>query len=454
MFTQAIHKKNILLYSKILVLAGFGLAYVFIIPPFEVPDEPAHFLRAYGVAEGQFILKDHPRELLIFILGEIEKNRGEIQIPVIRDIRNLLKDSGERIPNIAFNNSHYSPLPYIFHAAAIRIVMLYGDIHGHLLNSLYICRITTLVLFCLFLFLSFKILPAFSWIIFWIAATPMSLSQAAAVSPDYIVFCASAMLLSVSLGNMDNIRYILYLFLSVLFLFLSKPPYVPLICIPLISVLLSKNKSRIFWLVFSFAVGIAGTLAWSYAVKHFGIYDMFIDSIRRYVDPSIDPAQQLSCLTVFKFGKIMLSTCSETGMQLCHQFVGVLGWEDIPIPFGLVLLWGIFSIAAFMVYEPFTYITNQDSNIMGYTCIICAILTFLSIFFSIYLIWAPVGADIVHVQGRYFHPVACVLFCGIALLIREKNIPVLYADSLKYAMLSASVLIHVISLYSVIKKFS
>src|SRR5947209_20492933 len=33
----------------------FGLPAVFLIPPFRGADEPAHFLRAYGIAQGQII---------------------------------------------------------------------------------------------------------------------------------------------------------------------------------------------------------------------------------------------------------------------------------------------------------------------------------------------------------------------------------------------------------------
>jgi len=59
---------------RLFILLGFGLAYVFILPPFEAPDEPAHFARAYSIAEGQVVIRDHPRDLVVFLKEAIEYN--------------------------------------------------------------------------------------------------------------------------------------------------------------------------------------------------------------------------------------------------------------------------------------------------------------------------------------------------------------------------------------------
>src|SRR4051812_39190254 len=46
----------------LLVAIPFGLLFIIINPPFQVPDEPHHFYKAWQISEGQFIsLKNNQR---------------------------------------------------------------------------------------------------------------------------------------------------------------------------------------------------------------------------------------------------------------------------------------------------------------------------------------------------------------------------------------------------------
>ena len=54
----------------------WGVIMIFIVPPFQVPDEPAHFYRAYQVSELEFVSKVHNNKLG----GELPSSLRQFQI--------------------------------------------------------------------------------------------------------------------------------------------------------------------------------------------------------------------------------------------------------------------------------------------------------------------------------------------------------------------------------------
>ncbi len=242
-------------HIRLLILLVFGLAYVWVLPPFEAPDEPAHFARAYSLAEGQAVLKDHPRKLVVFLRDAMKERLAarhmEVQeVPVLAEMERCLREKKERIPNIAYNSAQYSPVPYLFHAAVIRLVMLFDPTSRGLMVSLYACRIVSLLVFVGLLWVAFLLFPALSWPLFWLSITPMALSQASVVSVDYIVFLSAAILLTAALGHVRGTASAVCLICSAFFLLLTRPPYLWLLLVPVTSVFLSrdKNKGSMAWL--------------------------------------------------------------------------------------------------------------------------------------------------------------------------------------------------------------
>ena len=151
---------------RIPLLFLLGFLYVFLTPIFEAPDEPAHFARAYGIAEGQFILRDHSKALALFIRHQFKA----MDSPETRSMAEYLKryeqiSTEERVPNIAYNTALYSPVPYLTHAAVIKTIMLCNPQGDVFRLQAYLCRIFSLLIFCSMLVLSFHICPGFK---FWL----------------------------------------------------------------------------------------------------------------------------------------------------------------------------------------------------------------------------------------------------------------------------------------------
>jgi len=418
-------KQNCLLYVRALILLGFGLAYVFILPPFEAPDEPAHFARAYSIAEGQVVIKDHPRDLVVFVKeaieARLEARNMKKDIPVLVEIKRLLDQYDDRIPNIAFNAAQYSPVPYIFHAAAIRLVMLFDSFPRGFLLSLYACRVVSLLMFVGLLYLSFSLFPSISWPLFWLSITPMALSQASVVSVDYIVFLSCAILLAASLGDLRRQTYSLCLIPAAFFLLLTRPPYLWLLIIPVVSVFLTDSEgrtSRVRSLIVAVTLALAGAFIWNWFAKSTGIYDATIAAIRRYLDPAIDPLGQLDLILrhPVSFFEVMLRTFLANSTLYYHQFVGVLGWLDTPVPFRVAVAWGVLAVVPVVISDVPSHMGYRNSSVLGIVCVGAAVLSAVSVFISMYIIWTPVGCATGYLQGRYLHPVAAAVLVGAVLM--------------------------------------
>src|SRR5512134_828410 len=58
---QSSAKKSALRAETVMLLLffGFGTAFVLVTPPFQVPDEPSHFLRAYALSEGAIRIRTY-----------------------------------------------------------------------------------------------------------------------------------------------------------------------------------------------------------------------------------------------------------------------------------------------------------------------------------------------------------------------------------------------------------
>ncbi|MCP4680744.1 MAG: DUF2142 domain-containing protein [Desulfobacterales bacterium] len=407
--------RTILLYSRMIMLFVCGCIYVFLIPPFEAPDEPSHFLRAHGVMEGQFILKNHSGKLVHFVHENMKARHADN--PWVLHVERLLNEPGDRKPNIAWNTALYSPVPYLFHTGVIKMVMAFSQSSQGFRVALYLCRLTTLCLFVFFVFLASRINPESSWLLYWVASAPMALSQACVVNIDFIIFGACAILLSASLGNISERKYAACLILSSFFLLMSKPTYFPLLLIPVISAIRRRTGGQHGYtapFVWGLALSVSGAVAWNWFVKSQGAFISLAEEMKRFTGLELNPSFQLEFIlqSPMEFVYIIKNTLVTSGVLLMHQFVGVLGWLDAPIPFFMVVLWWIFTIPAILIsgFPPMPRMKELALS-LEYIFIACTI--FFLIFISAFMLWMPVGSTWIGVQGRYFHTLVLILFFGL-----------------------------------------
>jgi len=445
---------------QLCILLVFGLAYSFVIPPFEAPDEVAHFARAYGVAEGQFILRDHPAKLVQFIKEILEERHDAQSMPLLGVMNSLLEQQDDRIPNLAYNSSLYSPVPYLFHALVIKTLMFLGDSKAILYATFYFCRILSVFLFVCLFYAASTMSPTGAWPLFWTAITPMALSQTGVVSTDFIVYGSTFVVISAWIEKLDGHFRPWCFIVSVFFLLMTKVTYIPLLMIPAFSILLAKDGKRnpgAKAFLGGMVIALAGSITWNYMLTQFGIYEASLQIVNRISNhPTIvlNPSAQFAFIvhSPFEFIKVIFRTLSTNGVSLFHQFVGVLGWLDLPIPFTLVFLWAGGACASVLVAERPRYPSERASIIYGMIWISAAILTFLAVCASAYIIWMPVGSMTINLQGRYFHPIVAAILVG-AVLMRPFNPKPRFETMMKFGLLFVSALINLVAAHAVLHEY-
>jgi uncharacterized membrane protein len=386
-----------------------GLGYVFIIPPFEAPDEPAHFLRAWSVAEKQWVLVDHPKKAAVFILDEMSKRHDIENHALLNDMLASTQKDNPRIPNFAFNSSLYSPLPFIFQAAAIKFMSAI-QMQDHLSLVFYSCRIVSLVIFTGFLFFAFIRLENWSWPVFWVACTPMALSQASVISIDGILFGATAVMAAIALKPRGRTDFVL-LVICLLFLGLTKSTYLILAFFPFILAYYCREFRFVFF--FGILSAILSAAAWHIIMSQH-VVNYSLELMKTYAFREVDPQAQIKYVMENPLGFMGILYDSVVRNFITHlrQFIGVLGWLNIYLPKWIYILWSIFAVGSiFSITKP---ATSRDKFfvITGLWGISVSFITCMAIFISLYLIWMPVGALSIEVQGRYFHaPAIVALLC-------------------------------------------
>ena len=391
-----------------------GLAYMVIVPPFEAPDEPAHFLRAWSVAEAQWVVRDHPDDVVTFILEEMSK-RHEIEAnPLFKDMLRITDSGDPRVPNLAFNTSLYSPIPYIFHAGAIKV--LKGSVT--LDQIFYACRLVSLLIFTCSVFFIFSRLGSWSWPVFWIACTPMALSQASVISTDGILFSAVGIMVVTAIFPRGKADYAI-VFLSIFFIGLTKSTYIVLAIFPFLSVYYNKA------LRFPFFVGLAVTvfciIAWQFILEKNNIIEHSIEFIRMYTFRDVDPRAQLSMIinNPAGFMAVLWSSIIYEISGHMKQFIGVLGWLHIFIPGWIYAAWLMIACLSMFSLEKSEVIKDHFYLYTGLWGLAVGFMTCIGIFFSLYLIWMPVGASSIEIQGRYLHAPALAAALCMGMLLPE-----------------------------------
>ena len=408
----------------------FGLLYVLATPPFQSPDEPQHFYRAYQISELGFIGRKSadtpepgaggvlPRSLKVvadLVMADVPHNirryvdpeavKAALRIPLQPDDREFLEFSTDVL---------YSPVPYAPQAAAIGLGRLF---HAPPLVLLYLARVFNLAAWLLLVAAALRLTPVFRWVFLVLALAPMSIAQAASASADALTNGAAYLLIAAVFeavfapgAVLDRAR-LLRLAALTLAVALSKPVYALL---PFLVLLVpaaryeAPKKLRVAAAAIPF-LGGAAAAAWSAAVSSLSV------PLRSGVSSSgqihfilAHPGRFLSAIRAM--------VAAHFGDHV-HEFVGQLGWLDVALPAALILLFLVVLALAALADKNEKIEVRWPPRALG---LIITAVSAAAIVTAIYIVWNPVGAaGIEGVQGRYFIPFGPL----ILLLFYNRKIP-------------------------------
>lgn len=389
----------------IIISLIFGLAILFLTPPFRVADEPVHFLRAIEVSNGNFYNSYYKYKNLY-------KNCDNNYFSSIHYIKakkllpNELKDYNIPIPNkkvlTLHNATGYSPIMYLVSGSGVNIAK---TMNKNLLFAFYLARLFNLIFWTSIIALSIKITPIFKYPFLFCALLPMSIFQGMSVSAD-------------SYTNAISFLFIAFLFSLIYSKQEIKPRHLAVFAS--LSLLSSLAKISIFPIFLFLIIPNAKFKNLKFQKFTFFILILFLNlllislwqkinytNIRSLVDFEMHrqiilnhPMWVLNYLIKTLFYKI------NNTYFLLDEIIGVLGWLNIsfqPWLYNSVLF--VFVSMFIFIKEFGVKISHRILSLL----IICVFI--LSVFILMYLLWDDPRTELIEgVQGRYFIQILPLVF--------------------------------------------
>jgi uncharacterized membrane protein len=421
-----------------LLSAIFGSVIIAAAPPLRGPDESQHFLRAYGIAQGDLVpsMQDAAarrgiavpvpfhRDFSLFHSWQ-STNRGERfnyrrVFEEYRDggIAPMLPGAERQTVFIPYAGSEgYSPAAYLPQAAA---AVLARAAELGFLATFYLMRMAGFAAMSAVVAYAIALTPTLKWPFVAIAMLPSALYGRAVINADAAAFAYGllivAMFLRAAMGatvptfGMRSAWMILCV--------LSKPANLAFVLLE--GLRATPKEMRCKWRAATIAVvpAVAASLLWT-AVSSADVAAWRLVEISGAAPQEFEPAWKLRFMLAhpLDFPAALLGTLQSMHLvEFWHQVIGVLGMFDTVLRPWVYTAVGLLLAATFV---------SPLGGVARTRCALAALIATLAYCLAVtlifYLVWTPAHADqIWGVQGRYFVPVlpliavavAAVLNCG------------------------------------------
>lgn len=404
----------------------FGFLFVLVTPPFQAPDEIAHFYRAYQISEGQL----RPQKMNDVIGGMLPSSIGKtatvtgidiffhperkLNLAELRKYWSFKLNPEIRSLTGFANSAHYPPTIYLPQALGICIARQFTDFP---ILMLYFGRISNLVIWIFLISYAIRIIPCGKYTIMMLALAPMSIFQAASLSGDVMTNSAGFLYIAfiikgLHLDGMKFNRWIASIYALTFFLWFVKPGYFPLVlllfAVPLKAY--ATKYARILHRTLLLMLPAIVQYLWRGTIAEISV-------MRRGVDPFQQILNILSNndgIAVSYFHSFIVSIPG-----YISSFIGILGWYDIDLswwmklPFLIILVIVSWTGAGDLI----KLARWQKLAFLG-----IGLLNFLLIVTVLLLTWTKLGErNIDGVQGRYFIPFGPLFFLGLQSSIAEEK---------------------------------
>ena len=424
------HLALILSPERVVLVLGlaFGLPLVFLTPPFQVPDEPSHFYRAFQISElrplslvslnrGYRLGTLLPKSLAALVDASDVAN---VRFQVHRKVDPAKVLAARDIPLSPHDRAYlpvlpYPPPAYLPQAVGIGLGRLFG---GSPLVLFYLARVFALGAWLALVFLAVRTTPVLKWTYVLLALMPMTLYLAASTSADSIVIAASFLLSAQLLSwaydaTKDRISRadIASVIGVAVVVALSKALYLPvLLLFFLVSWKKFETRTR-YVLTFCVivTVSLGAYFGWSQLTRWAVEPGPTMDLSRHVVDGSYAPGasalRQLAFIrsNPWAFVSAVATTVSAPKVLFYYlnSFVGMLGWLDVLLP-----TWLPFAYLAVLIVVS---LASGSPAAVGWTDKALALgvfaVTAVAGMLFMYLIYSTVGMSVVvGFQGRYLIP--------------------------------------------------
>jgi uncharacterized membrane protein len=414
-------------FHKVYLWLGltFGLIWLVLLPPFQGPDEQAHFARAYMISEGNIGPANLPLPASIRELEEVlQSDNMRAQPKVKQDPGRLTMAAKIKIRPLDTSNvivaHNYPPVAYLPAAAAIAAARA---MDAPMLFVFYSARMAGFIFFLFAMYLLIRHVRVLKLPLLTIALMPMVIQQGIIVSADGVTIILILWLV-VYVFNLafDVDRKVavkkdmaIMCLLSVA-IALTKGPYV-LVALLFFVIPREKFGRPVFYWVCGTGIILAGTIAallWQHWVNIANMPVSTSVSVQSMAAPQLFTAS-MSPFVVIK--KVFI-----TFFDIAYWKSGFwLGWRDVRLPF--IFLVGFFFL---MLWPCFVTIDERDEKIrksrragLFVLALMSGILIANSIVMCLALPQRPSG-KIAGMEGRYYTRLLFPFAMAVYLIVPER----------------------------------
>ena len=400
----------------VLLSTLFGVPAIFLNPPLRGADEPAHFLRIYGISHGQLIpsLTDEKGRRGLFLAPRLNEDyqffeavryqfgtKGFNYRDVFAEFFRRKRDADPATPPVFVlyaGSEAYSPAAYLPYVPA---VMLARALDLDFLPMLWLLRLVGFAAMTAVAAYAIAVVPSLKWAFLFIAMLPIALYQRTFVSPDgaalsFAMVVTALCLRAAARGGGGTGQRSLWMTLCVL----VKPSQTPFVLLEGTTRPLRDLPAYWRTAVVIVAPGVALTFLWLFLTSA----DM---GAWRMVEGTGAPPEQFRlgwklAFLVHHPDHFLAATLGSlaNAYDLWREAIGGLGWRDIHLALPIYLLLTALFLASCLVQIELAPATR--ARIAGIASLI-VLGYWLAIFLIFYLAWTPIDAPWIHgVQGRYF----------------------------------------------------
>jgi uncharacterized membrane protein/Tfp pilus assembly protein PilF len=388
----------------------FGAAFLVLTPPFQVPDEEAHFRRAFEFSESRLIAVkqgDRTGDFLPAGLDGLWESFSRLcahpeektDARQILDSAALTFSAGDREFVPFANTAMRPPVTYLPQTLAILAARQFCS---SVFVCLYAARTLNLLTAIVLTFLAVRITPVAKWGFAALALTPMALYEAASASSDAatnslaFLFVAYVLACAVTEKVVLPTRSVVAVALLSTAVGLAKLVYFPLALSYALIPVSKLGSRRRYWLGFAAVVlaTAAPIFAWSSLVR--GVYSK--PDLRFGMDA---PEQLRRMMSLHpEFGRQLLATAGRARIY-GEEYLGFLGWLDTRMP-----NWFYFAELALLLIACLSD-PGARSRMTGRQALLAAGIALLvcgTVLLIVHVMWDRVGTPYIVAQGRYFIP--------------------------------------------------
>ncbi len=425
------------------------ILFSLIIPPFHVPDEPAHYFKAYSILNPDKVdNKNKTLSLKSNIDNTIQKYtfdllNGNYRTSAKEYFANFwVKQEGNKYISYNFYNTYdLKPIAYIPSAIVIKISTM---LNFPFIFTLILGRLINALIFVILGFLALKKIPYFKKILFVVMLFPITIQQVSAVNQDSLTLSISFLIISQILylikGKFKKISLkdmVLTIILCCI-LGLCKPVYFP---ITFLLLMIPKNKfnSKKDKAIF---VSIAILIPIILCSTNYG----------QYVTGSVNSEKKLYKMSMiitqpFTIINVVFQTILERlDLDIIRGQINGFGWSTVWYKnIGAFILPILYLLILFFDNPEESKLTKLEKIIFASVFVIIFGIVYASMLFS----WTEYGSVTIDgLQSRYFIPAVLLL----AIALTNNKIKTSFKNKELYTIIIVLITISY-SLFTIIKGF-